>query len=107
MEDTREKTPSPVPEGYHTVTPWVISRETAELIKFVTAAFGAEAGAWAGADSALAAGATGLSTGAASAGAAGDFWSGVVSSIRRSAVPGLPASRSATGSPEYRPPSRI
>ncbi|HEX5993236.1 MAG TPA: VOC family protein [Thermomicrobiales bacterium] len=42
MEDTREKTPSPVPEGYHTVTPWVISRDTAELIKFVTAAFGAE-----------------------------------------------------------------
>ena len=42
MEDTRKKTPSPVPEGYHTVTPRVISRDTAELIKFVTAAFGAE-----------------------------------------------------------------
>ena len=32
----------PVPEGYHTVTPWIISRDTARLIDFVRAAFGAE-----------------------------------------------------------------
>ena len=32
----------PVPEGYHTVTPWIISRDTAQLIEFVKAAFGAE-----------------------------------------------------------------
>lgn len=32
----------PVPEGYHTVTPWIISRDTAGLIEFVKRAFGAE-----------------------------------------------------------------
>jgi PhnB protein len=31
-----------IPEGYHTVTPWIISRDTAQLIDFVQAAFGAE-----------------------------------------------------------------
>ena len=31
-----------VPDGYHTVTPWIISRDTARLIDFVTRAFGAE-----------------------------------------------------------------
>jgi PhnB protein len=31
-----------VPDGYHTVTPWIISRDTARLIDFVTTAFGAE-----------------------------------------------------------------
>ena len=31
-----------VPEGYHTVTPWIISRDTARLLDFVRAAFGAE-----------------------------------------------------------------
>lgn len=31
--------PNPVPDGYGTVTPWVISRDTAQLIDFVTAAF--------------------------------------------------------------------
>ncbi|MGH2584449.1 MAG: VOC family protein [Dehalococcoidia bacterium] len=30
-----------IPEGYHTVTPWIISRDTAGLIEFVTRAFGA------------------------------------------------------------------
>jgi uncharacterized glyoxalase superfamily protein PhnB len=30
-----------VPAGYHTVTPWIISRDTAALIAFATAAFGA------------------------------------------------------------------
>ena len=33
---------SPVPEGYHTVTPWIISRDTARLLDFVREAFGAE-----------------------------------------------------------------
>jgi PhnB protein len=32
----------PVPEGYHTVTPWIISRDTAGLIEFVERAFGAQ-----------------------------------------------------------------
>jgi uncharacterized glyoxalase superfamily protein PhnB len=31
-----------VPEGYGTVTPWIISRDTSSLIDFVKAAFGAE-----------------------------------------------------------------
>ncbi len=31
-----------VPEGYYTVTPWIISRDTAGLIEFVKHAFGAE-----------------------------------------------------------------
>ena len=32
----------PIPEGYHSVTPWIISRHSARLIEFLTAAFGAE-----------------------------------------------------------------
>jgi PhnB protein len=32
----------PVPEGYHAVTPWIISRDSARLIAFLEAAFGAE-----------------------------------------------------------------
>jgi len=35
-------TPTSPPPGYATVTPWVISRDTARLIDFATAAFGAE-----------------------------------------------------------------
>jgi uncharacterized glyoxalase superfamily protein PhnB len=31
-----------IPEGYTTVTPWIISPDTARLIDYVTAAFGAE-----------------------------------------------------------------
>jgi PhnB protein len=31
---------SPIPEGYHTVTPWIISRDSAGLIDFIKAAFG-------------------------------------------------------------------
>jgi PhnB protein len=31
----------PVPDGYGTVTPWIISRDTARLIDFVVEAFGA------------------------------------------------------------------
>ena len=31
----------PVPEGHHSVTPWIISRQSARLIEFLTAAFGA------------------------------------------------------------------
>jgi uncharacterized glyoxalase superfamily protein PhnB len=32
----------PIPEGYHSVTPWIISRDTAKLLDFLTEAFGAE-----------------------------------------------------------------
>ncbi len=32
----------PIPEGYHTVTPWIISRDTATLLDFMKQAFGAE-----------------------------------------------------------------
>jgi len=32
----------PILEGYHTVTPWIISRNTARLLDFVKHAFGAE-----------------------------------------------------------------
>jgi PhnB protein len=32
----------PMPEGYRAVTPWIISRDTAELLDFVEQAFGAE-----------------------------------------------------------------
>ncbi len=31
----------PVPDGYTTVTPWLISRDTPRLIDYVTSAFGA------------------------------------------------------------------
>jgi uncharacterized glyoxalase superfamily protein PhnB len=31
-----------VPEGYSTVTPWIVSRDTARLLDFVARAFGAE-----------------------------------------------------------------
>ena len=30
------------PEGYHSVTPWIISRDTARLLDFMSKAFGAE-----------------------------------------------------------------
>ena len=32
----------PIPEGYHTVTPWIITSDTARLLDFVKHAFGAE-----------------------------------------------------------------
>ena len=32
----------PVPGGYTTVTPWIISRDTARLIDYMKEAFGAE-----------------------------------------------------------------
>lgn len=38
---TRQRQIRPIPEGYGTVTPWIISRDTAQLIDFVTQAFGA------------------------------------------------------------------
>ena len=34
--------PKPIPDGYTTVTPWIITRNTAALIDFLKAAFGAE-----------------------------------------------------------------
>ncbi len=35
-------TVSTIPDGYHTVTPWLISRDSARLIKFLETAFKAE-----------------------------------------------------------------
>jgi len=32
----------PIPDGYSTVTPWIISRDTARLLDFMKRAFGAE-----------------------------------------------------------------
>ena len=34
--------PDPIPEGYGTVTPWIVGKDTARLIEFVEAAFGGE-----------------------------------------------------------------
>lgn len=34
--------PSTIPDGYTTVTPWIISADTPQLIDFLTAAFGGE-----------------------------------------------------------------
>ncbi len=42
MTEARSPNVRPIPEGYHTVTPWMISRDTAGLIDFVKAAFEAE-----------------------------------------------------------------
>jgi len=42
MTESRAHHVQPIPEGYHTVTPWIISRDSARLIEFLTAAFGAE-----------------------------------------------------------------
>jgi uncharacterized glyoxalase superfamily protein PhnB len=39
---TKAKAASPIPQGYHSVTPWIISRDTAKLIDFMVQAFGAE-----------------------------------------------------------------
>ncbi|WP_219414464.1 VOC family protein [Pseudonocardia nigra] len=39
---TFEHTLRPVPEGYTTVTPWMISRDTAGVLDFLHRAFGAE-----------------------------------------------------------------
>jgi len=35
-------TVKPIPDGYHTVTPWIISRDTAGLIDYPEEAFDAE-----------------------------------------------------------------
>jgi len=34
-------TVTPVPEGYTTITPWIISQDTAGLMDYLAAAFGA------------------------------------------------------------------
>ncbi len=41
-ETATAPTVRPIPEGYTAVTPWIISRDTARLLAFVEAAFGAE-----------------------------------------------------------------
>jgi uncharacterized glyoxalase superfamily protein PhnB len=40
MDDTNTDT-NPVPDGYGTVTPWIVTRDAARLLDFVAAAFGA------------------------------------------------------------------
>jgi uncharacterized glyoxalase superfamily protein PhnB len=42
LPDASKDRISPVPEGYHTVTPWIISRDTSRLIEFVATAFDGE-----------------------------------------------------------------
>jgi len=42
MQDNNVKKIKPVPDNYTTVTPWIISPDTAHLIQFLTAAFDAE-----------------------------------------------------------------
>ncbi|HEX4207571.1 MAG TPA: VOC family protein [Ktedonobacteraceae bacterium] len=39
---TQPKAVQPIPEGYHSVTPWIVSRDTAKLLDFMHKAFGAE-----------------------------------------------------------------
>ncbi len=39
---TKPNAVQPIPEGYRTVTPWIISRDTAKLLDFMKEAFGAE-----------------------------------------------------------------
>jgi PhnB protein len=39
---TQPKAVQPIPEGYHSVTPWIISRDTAKLLDFMSKAFGAQ-----------------------------------------------------------------
>jgi hypothetical protein len=39
---TQPKAVPPIPEGYHSVTPWIISRDTAKLLDFMSKAFGAQ-----------------------------------------------------------------
>ncbi|WP_329096538.1 VOC family protein [Actinomadura citrea] len=34
--------PAPIPHGYTTVTPWIVTKDTAGLIEFITTAFDAE-----------------------------------------------------------------
>lgn len=44
MTHPQQTTPTlqPIPDGYSTVTPWIISRDTAALLDFLKAAFGAK-----------------------------------------------------------------
>jgi len=42
MTELRADNLQPIPDGYHAVTPWIISRDSARLIEFLAAAFGAE-----------------------------------------------------------------
>ncbi len=41
-QTTQPKAVQPIPDGYHSVTPWIISRATAKLLDFMSKAFGAE-----------------------------------------------------------------
>jgi uncharacterized glyoxalase superfamily protein PhnB len=39
---TQPKAVQPIPQGYHSVTPWIITPDTARLLDFMIKAFGAE-----------------------------------------------------------------
>lgn len=39
---TESNSVQPIPEGYSTVTPWIVTRDTARLLDFLKQAFGAE-----------------------------------------------------------------
>jgi PhnB protein len=41
-EDATMTKPQPIPEGYGTVTPWVVTRDTRRLLEFIKEAFDAE-----------------------------------------------------------------
>lgn len=54
MPTIAETIVSPIPEGYHTVTPWIISRDAAGVIDFLLAAFnGADLGRVVGEDGSI------------------------------------------------------
>jgi PhnB protein len=42
MPNKTEKKARPIPEGYYTVTPFIITRNSAELLDFLSRAFGAQ-----------------------------------------------------------------
>jgi uncharacterized glyoxalase superfamily protein PhnB len=42
MTNPTEKSPDPIREGFHSITPYLFSRDTARLIEFLSAAFGGE-----------------------------------------------------------------
>jgi len=42
MEKAKDVAVQPIPKGYHAITPWIISKNSIKLIKFLESAFDAE-----------------------------------------------------------------
>lgn len=42
MEKAKDAAVQPIPKGYHAITPWIISKNSIKLIKFLESAFDAE-----------------------------------------------------------------